>query len=104
MIDADRFLAHVARLLLIEMKMLRFILRSAFATFTAGTIVCAEGSARDRDWIEARAAEVAIKPEERKVDQIGWAKDIRDAQRLAKEANRPVFLFTHDGRLNIGRC
>ena len=25
-------------------------------------------------------------------------------ERLAKENNRPVFLFTHDGRMNIGRC
>ena len=85
------------------MKMLRLILCSAFATFAAGT-VCAEESSRDREWVAARAAEIAIKPEERKLDQIGWAKDIREAQRLAKEANRPVFLFTHDGRLNIGRC
>lgn len=41
---------------------------------------------------------------ERRWEKIGWAKDIRDALRLAKAANRPVFLFTHDGRLGIGRC
>jgi microcystin degradation protein MlrC len=28
----------------------------------------------------------------------------RTAEKLAKENNRPVFLFTHDGRINIGRC
>ena len=33
-----------------------------------------------------------------------WAEDIRDALRLAKAHQRPVFLFTHDGRMNIGRC
>jgi hypothetical protein len=42
--------------------------------------------------------------EERRMDEIGWAGDIRDALRLAKEHNRPVFLFTLDGRINIGRC
>jgi hypothetical protein len=42
--------------------------------------------------------------EERSFDKIGWAKDIRDALRLAKENDRPVFLFTHTGRINTGRC
>jgi hypothetical protein len=41
--------------------------------------------------------------EERRVDQIGWAADIRTALRLGKEHRRPVFLFTHDGRLGTGR-
>ncbi len=36
-------------------------------------------------------------PEERRFDDIGWAKDIREALRLAKEHNRPVFLFTYSG-------
>jgi hypothetical protein len=34
---------------------------------------------------------------ERRLDEIGWAQDIRDALRLAKEHNRPVFLFTYSG-------
>jgi hypothetical protein len=34
---------------------------------------------------------------ERRLDDIGWAKDIRDALRLAREHNRPVFLFTYSG-------
>lgn len=41
---------------------------------------------------------------ERRWEQVGWAKDIRDALRIARRTNRPVFLFTHDGRLGIGRC
>jgi len=55
-------------------------------------------------WIQTRVQEMEVKKEERRLDEIGWAKDIREAQRLAREAGRPVFLFTHDGRLNIGRC
>jgi len=35
--------------------------------------------------------------QERRFDDIGWAKDIRAALRLAKEHNRPVFLFTYSG-------
>jgi hypothetical protein len=34
---------------------------------------------------------------ERRLDDIGWAQDIRDALRLAKIYNRPVFLFTYSG-------
>ena len=34
---------------------------------------------------------------ERRLDEIGWAKDLCDALRLAKENNRPVFLFTYSG-------
>jgi hypothetical protein len=54
--------------------------------------------------VRQRVAELQPKAEEKRFDEIGWAKDIRDAKRLAKEHNRPVFLFTHDGRMNIGRC
>lgn len=56
------------------------------------------------DAVQQRVAELQPKAEEKRFDEIGWAKDIREAKRLAKEHNRPVFLFTHDGRMNIGRC
>ena len=64
----------------------------------------AQAVVRDAEWVEARVQEIAVKKEERRLDDIGWAKDIREAKRLAAENRRPVFLFTHDGRLNIGRC
>jgi hypothetical protein len=35
--------------------------------------------------------------DERRLDDIGWAKDIRDALRLARECDRPIFLFTYSG-------
>lgn len=42
-------------------------------------------------------------PEERRFDEIGWAKDLPEARRLAKLHNRPVFMVAHVGRLNLGR-
>ena len=54
--------------------------------------------------IERRVALSAPAPEERRLDEIGWSTDIREALRLAKEHQRPVFLFTHDGRMAVGRC
>ena len=55
-------------------------------------------------WVDARVKEWQPTAEERRFDEIGWAADIRTALRLAREHNRPVFLFTMDGRINTGRC
>lgn len=55
-------------------------------------------------WVEERVRELQPSAKEKRFDEIGWAEDIRDALRLAKTHQRPVFLFTHDGRMNIGRC
>ena len=42
--------------------------------------------------------------EERRFDEIGWTSDLLEARRLAKQHNRLVFLFTHDGHMAVGRC
>jgi hypothetical protein len=55
-------------------------------------------------WVAQRVREWQPTARERRWEAIGWAKDLRDAQRLARTARRPVFLFTHDGRLSVGRC
>jgi hypothetical protein len=41
--------------------------------------------------------------EDRHFEQIGWAKDIPEAIRLSKQHARPIFVFTHKGRMNLGR-
>ena len=61
-------------------------------------------SERSFSWIEDRVQALQPSSKEKRFDQIGWAPDIRTAEKLARENNRPVFLFTHDGRMNIGRC
>ena len=42
--------------------------------------------------------------DDRRFDEIGWAKDIHEAEKLAKDNGRLVFLFTHDGHIDVGRC
>lgn len=42
--------------------------------------------------------------DEKRFDEIGWAADLHEARRLAREHDRPIFLFTMDGRVNTGRC
>jgi hypothetical protein len=54
--------------------------------------------------VDERVAALQPTTDERRIDQIGWAPDIRSALRLAREHGRPVFLFTMDGRFSIGRC
>jgi hypothetical protein len=56
-------------------------------------------------WIEKRVQGWQPTRQERRFDDIGWAKDIRQALQLAKTHQRPVFLFTYDGESLAGyRC
>jgi len=43
-------------------------------------------------------------PAERRFDEIGWARDLRTALRLAGESGRPVFLVSTSGRIETGRA
>lgn len=69
----------------------------------AATAVAAAG-VRDTAWVEQRVREWQPTPAEKRWESIGWAGDIREAVRLGKQHNRPVFLFTLDGRMDVGRC
>jgi hypothetical protein len=55
-------------------------------------------------WVDARVRERQPAAEERRFDEIGWFTDVRAAEKAARESGRPLFLFTHDGRMNVGRC
>lgn len=69
-----------------------------------GADPAAQGAPRDAAWVASRVQKWQPTERERRWEKIGWAKDIREAERLAKMSNRPVFLFTHDGHLAVGRC
>jgi hypothetical protein len=57
-----------------------------------------------RNWVDQRVAEWQPTSDERRFDQIGWCTSLLEAEKLAREHRRPIFLFTHDGRMNVGRC
>ena len=57
-----------------------------------------------RSAVDARVAEWWPSAAEKRFDAIGWAADLRAARKLAADHGRPVFLFTMDGRVNLGRC
>ena len=62
------------------------------------------GDADVAAWVDRRVQAWQPTAAERRFDEIAWVKDIREAERLAKQHQRPVFLFTHDGHMAIGRC
>jgi hypothetical protein len=64
----------------------------------------ADDDHRDPAWVDERVDAAQPTADERRIDRIGWARDIRSALRLGREHGRPVFLFTMDGRFSIGRC
>ena len=51
-----------------------------------------------------RARQVQPVARERRIDEIGWAQSLTAAKMLAAVEKRPVFLFTHDGKVSTGRC
>lgn len=82
-------------------SVLRMILASSLLWLAGSALASDTG---DFAWVQQRVSELQPKASEKRFDEIGWADDIRDAIGLAKQHQRPVFLFTHDGRMNIGRC
>jgi hypothetical protein len=73
---------------------------------TLASVAAGERIADDRlaGWTDARVKNWQPKAKERRIDEVGWAKDIRTARELSRKHERPVFLFTMDGRMTIGRC
>ena len=81
-----------------------FSMAFAAANFAASPKPDASRRTRDFAWVEHRIQELQPTAADRRFDEIGWAQGIRAALRLAADHQRPVFLFTHDGRINTGRC
>ena len=76
---------------------------AAFSVLAAGTLLPAQ-DAPDLTWIDRRIEQWQPTKAERRFDDIAWAPDLRTALKLGKLHERPVFLFTHDGRMAVGRC
>jgi hypothetical protein len=84
-------------------------MNSVSASLVAGLVLASALSSRAGETLDFSAIDQrvqALQPasDVKRFDEIGWARDIRHALALGRESGRPVFLFTHDGRMNIGRC
>ena len=89
------------------MQMLVFLLTGGVATACSTAALDRQPSIADArivEWVEKTVAERRPTAQDKQFDRIAWVSDIRTAVRLGKEYNRPIFLYTGDGRINTGRC
>jgi hypothetical protein len=88
------------------MRLRRFLPAIAAGLLLVPGLAAAGPTADDkvRLTVDERVAEWWPTPAEKRFDTIGWAPDLRTARKLSAETDRPVFLFTMDGRVNLGRC
>lgn len=57
-----------------------------------------------RRWVDKRTRQMNARFVRGRYEKIGWADGIGHALEVAKQHQRPVFLFTLDGHMNSGRC
>lgn len=83
----------------------QFILKILFIFFILGITPTLQLFAQQRDdtWIRKRVAEIK-ESDNSEWRKIGWSESLREAEKSAKDEDRPVFLFTLDGNLDTGRC
>ena len=80
---------------------IRPALLSLFALLTSAFPARAE--THDEAWVAQRVRQVKAS------DTTGWQKipwvaSLTDARRVSGAEDKPVFLFTHDGNIETGRC
>lgn len=88
-------------------RFMRKTIRTPLALAFAAASICIAASVPDQKllpWVQERVHQIEPKPQDRRMDEIGWAASITEALRLGREHGRPVFLFTHDGQVSTGRC
>lgn len=61
------------------------------------------GQGRDAAWIQQRLQQIK-QANSAAWKTIPWAATLTAAREQSRQENRPVFLFTHDGNLETGRC
>lgn len=49
------------------------------------------------NWLDGRIGQWQPTALERRFDRIGWAGSLTEAERLARQTGRPLFLFTYNG-------
>lgn len=55
-------------------------------------------------WVNGRLAAIRPTEADKIFDTIGWVPNLEQALALAQQHQRPIFLFTHSGHMNHGRC
>jgi hypothetical protein len=75
----------------------------AAAFLVALTLVPSADRDRDDAWVTTRVREIRESDTE-DWRKIPWSASLLDAAKLAKEEQRLMFIFSHDGNIDTGRC
>jgi hypothetical protein len=75
----------------------------AAAFLVALSLVPAADSERDDAWVTKRVREIRESDTE-EWRKIPWSASLLDAAKLARDEQRLMFLFSHDGNIDTGRC
>jgi hypothetical protein len=81
------------------------VMRAMTAAVLSLGVFLAIGRAQERDeaWVQARVQKI------KESDTTGWSRipwtaSLLAARQASMKENRPLFLFTHDGNIETGRC
>jgi hypothetical protein len=80
------------------------IKRSMTAGLVLATFALAGAAAeREEAWVLRQVREIKDSDNEA-WRRIPWTASLLDARQASQKEYRPVFLFTHDGNIDTGRC
>jgi hypothetical protein len=78
--------------------------RVASAALAAGLALSIGGAAEPTAESIHQRVEKVKNSEPTAWKKIPWVASLLEARRVSQDENHPVFLFTHDGNLETGRC
>jgi hypothetical protein len=78
-------------------------LRTSLIALAALALGAATAAEHDESWINKRIGE--IKDSDTTAwRKIPWTASLLQARRTSQREKKPIFLFTHDGNIETGRC
>jgi hypothetical protein len=69
----------------------------------AGSVLHGEPAERREDWVHRRVRAINASDTEA-WRRIPWAASLTAAAAAAKKEGRPLFVFSHEGNIDTGRC
>jgi len=69
----------------------------------AAALTVATAPKHDEEWVNQRVKEIRDS-DATAWQQIPWVASLLEARRISGMEQKPVFLFTHDGNIETGRC
>ena len=65
--------------------------------------LAAHAEEQDEAWVQRRVQQIQ-EADSTAWRRIPWTASLSEARQASQRENRPVFLFSHDGNIDTGRC